>query len=66
VDRNRPIVDEHGIRDVLLQDDRAVAERYALQNTPSAVLIGADGRVHDGAALAPKQSPSSYRTPQRR
>jgi thiol-disulfide isomerase/thioredoxin len=34
---------EHGLRDVLLSPDRAVAGAYAARGTPAAALIGADG-----------------------
>jgi hypothetical protein len=40
----------HGLRDVLLSPDRAVADAYAARGTPSAVLIDADGRRRGDAA----------------
>jgi thiol-disulfide isomerase/thioredoxin len=40
----RAEADAHGLREVLLSPDRAVAGAYAAHGTPSAVLIGADGR----------------------
>ncbi len=35
----------HGLRDVLLQANREIAEAYQAKGTPSAVLIGADGKI---------------------
>ena len=44
---------EHDLKDVLLQNDREVSERFQVSGTPSAVLIDADGSiaspVHAGA-----------------
>ena len=44
---------EHDLRDVLLQSDREVSERFGVSGTPSAVLIDGDGSiaspVHAGA-----------------
>lgn len=37
--------DEHGRRAVLLQSESEVADSYGAQGTPTAVLVGADGRV---------------------
>jgi hypothetical protein len=42
---NRTLAEEHGLERVLLQNDREVAERYGAYATPSAVLVGADGRI---------------------
>jgi hypothetical protein len=42
---NRAAFDRHGLRDVLLQHDREVAERYGVHGTPGAVLIAPGGGV---------------------
>jgi peroxiredoxin len=47
---NRTKASEHGIRQVLLQQDREVATSYQAIGTPSAVLIRADGTI--GSPLA--------------
>lgn len=36
---------QHGLSDVVLQDDFEVAERYLVTGTPSAVLVTSDGRI---------------------
>ena len=35
----------HGLRDVLVQANREIAEAYGVNGTPSAVLIGASGKI---------------------
>ncbi len=50
LDANRAKATEHGLRNVLLQEDREVAASYLVQGTPSAVLISPDGRVASGLA----------------
>jgi peroxiredoxin/uncharacterized membrane protein YphA (DoxX/SURF4 family) len=47
---NRAKVSEHGLRHVLLQRDREVAQTYRANGTPSAVLIRRDGTI--GSPLA--------------
>ena len=42
---NLPKATAHGLRHVLLQEDREVAERYQAYGTPSAVLIRRDGTI---------------------
>ena len=49
-DENRMKSSEHGIRTVLLQRDREVAEAYLVTGTPSATLVSPDGRI--GSVLA--------------
>ena len=49
-DANRTKVREHGLRSVLLQQDREIAASYQVSGTPSAVLVRSDGTV--GSALA--------------
>lgn len=55
VEANRSKVSEHGLRHVLLQHDREVAEAYHASGTPSAVLIRRDGTI--GSALAQGAEP---------
>jgi peroxiredoxin len=50
VDANRAKVTEHGISNVLLQEDREVAQLYLSYGTPSAWVIQADGKI--GSPLA--------------
>jgi peroxiredoxin len=45
VEENRTKAQEHGLTNVLLQKDWEVSEAYAVRGTPSAVLIGPDGKV---------------------
>jgi thiol-disulfide isomerase/thioredoxin len=42
---NRSKVKPHGVRDVLLQTDREVAELYQANGTPAAVLVQPDGSI---------------------
>ena len=53
LDANRALAREHGLADVMIQDGFAVSESYAVNGTPSAVLIAPDGTVaspvHGGA-----------------
>jgi len=44
-DENRPKTAEHGLINVLLQEDREVAEAYEADGTPSAVVVRSDGTV---------------------
>jgi peroxiredoxin len=44
-DENAALAGEHGLETVLVQEDREIAELYGAYATPSAVLVGADGRV---------------------
>jgi peroxiredoxin len=50
VEANRSKVTEHGLRHVLLQQDREVATAYQAYGTPSAVLVRRDGTI--GSPLA--------------
>ncbi len=47
---NRAKISEHGLRHVLLQQDREIAQAYQAHGTPSAVLIQLDGAI--GSPLA--------------
>jgi peroxiredoxin len=42
---NRAKTKQHGVRDVLLQENREVAELYQANGTPAAVLLRADGSI---------------------
>jgi peroxiredoxin len=50
VEANRPKVTKFGLRHVLLQKDREVAQAYLASGTPSAVLVRRDGTI--GSPLA--------------
>ena len=45
VEENKTKAQEHGLKNVLLQDDWEVSESYEVRGTPSAVLISPDGKV---------------------
>jgi len=45
VEENRAKRGEHGLTQVLLQEDREVSEAYQAWGTPSAVLVRADGTI---------------------
>ena len=45
VEENKTKASEHGLRNVLLQKDWEVSEAYQVGGTPSAVLIGPEGKV---------------------
>jgi peroxiredoxin len=47
-DENAALAEEHGLETILLEEDREVAELYGAYATPSAVLVGVDGRVAHG------------------
>ncbi|MCO5177237.1 MAG: redoxin domain-containing protein [Thermomicrobiales bacterium] len=47
---NRSKSAEHGLTNVLLQEDREVAEAYRSRGTPAAVLIRSDGTIGSGLA----------------
>jgi peroxiredoxin len=44
-EENKTKAQEHGLTNVLLQEDWEVSEAYGVRGTPSAVLIGPDGKV---------------------
>jgi thiol-disulfide isomerase/thioredoxin len=48
--RRETAPDEHGRRNMLLQSDGEVSNAYRAEGTPSAILVGADGRVASGVA----------------
>jgi len=45
VEENKTKAQEHGLSNVLLQKDWEVSESYEVRGTPSAVLIGTDGKI---------------------
>ena len=45
VEENKTKASEHGLKNVLLQKDWEVSESYEVRGTPSAVLIGTDGKI---------------------
>jgi peroxiredoxin len=50
IDKNRANAQEHGLIDVLVQEDREVAEAYVACETPSAMLVSSDGDVASSVA----------------
>ena len=50
VDENRATFAEHDLANVLVQEADDVADRYGALGTPSAVLVGADGRLFSPVA----------------
>jgi methylamine dehydrogenase accessory protein MauD len=53
LEANRAKATEHGLRDVLLQNDWEVSEAYQVVGTPSAVLVGPEGKVNSSVASGP-------------
>lgn len=51
-EENRAKAAEHGLANVLLDSEERVAGAYGAQGTPSAVLVGADGRIASPVAVA--------------
>src|SRR6266581_9646463 len=51
VEANRAKASEHGVRGVLLQQEREVAEAYQGRGTPGAVLVRPDGMIGSPLAL---------------
>ena len=45
VQENKTKASEHGLRNVLLQEDWEVSEAFEVRGTPSAVLVSADGKI---------------------
>lgn len=52
-DTNRLKAAEHGLQDVLLQNDHEVATAYMTNSTPAMVHVDADGSVVSRAAIGP-------------
>jgi peroxiredoxin len=53
-EENRAKATEHGLRNVLLQKDREVAEAYREEGTPSAVVVRPDGTIGSPLAAGPE------------
>ena len=53
VEENRTKAQEHALQNILLQEDWEVSERYQVSGTPSAVLVGPDGKVNSSVASGP-------------
>lgn len=51
LEANRTKSTEHGLTQVLLQQDREVAQAYQAQGTPTAVLVRSDGTIGSPLAL---------------
>lgn len=49
-EENLAVAEEHGLGNVLVQEDREVHQLYGILATPSAVLVGADGRIEHAVA----------------
>ncbi len=62
VEENRAKGTEHGVTQILLQEDREVAESYQSHGTPGAVLIGIDGRIQSPVAMGAEQIRQLVRT----
>jgi methylamine dehydrogenase accessory protein MauD len=52
-EENRTKAQEHALGNVLLQEDWEVSEAYQVGDTPSAVLVGPDGKVNSSVASGP-------------
>jgi peroxiredoxin/uncharacterized membrane protein YphA (DoxX/SURF4 family) len=55
VEENRSKADQYRMDNILVQDDREVADAYAARSTPSAVLVTPEGEI--GSALALGEQP---------
>jgi peroxiredoxin len=55
LDANRAKSGEHGLFNVLVQEDREVAEAYGADGTPSAVIVDPDGTVASPLAEGPER-----------
>ena len=53
VEENRTKAQEHALQNILLQEDWEVSERYQVGGTPSAVLVGPEGKVNSSVASGP-------------
>jgi methylamine dehydrogenase accessory protein MauD len=54
-EENRTQADEHGLRNVVLQEDSEVSESYGVWGTPSAVVVLPDGSVGNPLAAGVEQ-----------
>jgi methylamine dehydrogenase accessory protein MauD len=53
-EENRTKTTEHGVTNVVLQEDRELSEEYLVATTPSAVLINPDGKIGSYVASGPE------------
>lgn len=53
VESNRTSVEQHALTDLLLQQDREVAEQFGVPATPGALFVDAQGRIASPVALGP-------------
>ena len=54
-EENRAQADEHGLRNVALQENSEVSESYGIWGTPSAVLVSPDGKINSHLAAGVEQ-----------
>ena len=50
---NRPVAGEHGINEMLVQEEYEVSGAYRLRNTPSALVVAPEGAI----ATSPVEGP---------
>jgi peroxiredoxin len=55
LDANRAKSSEHGLFNVLVQEDREVGDAYGADGTPSAVIVNPDGTVASALAEGPER-----------
>ena len=55
VEENRADVSEHGVENVLLQEDWEVADDYEIDATPSAVVVSPEGIIESPVAQGPDE-----------
>jgi len=55
VEENSAEVSEHGVENVLLQEDWEVADTYQVEATPSAVIVGPEGTIGSPVAEGPDE-----------
>jgi thiol-disulfide isomerase/thioredoxin/uncharacterized membrane protein YphA (DoxX/SURF4 family) len=53
IEANRPKVTEHGVTNVLLQQDWEIGQAYLMPGTPSAVVVGTDGTIQSPTVSGP-------------
>lgn len=55
IEVNRAKTERHGLRMVLVQRKREVSESYDIDSTPSAVLVGTDGKIASRIGRGPEE-----------
>ncbi len=58
---NKQKAEEHGLTNVLLQNDSEVSDLYQTYGTPTAILVRPDGTIGSGAALGADQIRTLYK-----